>query len=491
MGKKYALLKEELARNPVRDLLVINDRLVRQSYFAQASDVLKKIDKMEVKIRDFHSKDQKLFDQWYKLTFRKDQKEVDETQAKFKTLARFHNWIIATARMLDIGMAEAYLLMKEEESRYARGGLEEKREIESKRAKRDKFVEEDSQERYNEEPQFETDDESEEAEAHPLSQIMTHLEDLVLPEDREPGLEMPARMDRIMALSDDEFRFWLDDDEVAFLLFDLSLSWGESRHEFSGFLRMWKLMSHNQKKTFSEVYYTMTGQSLESFVKGLERDGVSEESNESEFEFNEEFIDFGPGRRSEPKISPAQEEKLKGLYRKLIRKLHPDLQASAPPEEQTEWIKRIWNQVQKAYCSKDVDSLERLFSLTLLRLNALEQLTLDEIQEAKRWLQKDLSTLEEEAKHLKKSMAWGFSAKKDYSALNRKIKREFERTVAAVRAQIEEMRHEHRVLEVLATSDSPGPRRRKRKNSRQRPRGPRGSQRRHRHDDNQESFSFD
>lgn len=486
MGKKYDFLKERLEKNKVRDLLVINDRLVREKYFAEANDVLRQIDGLEARIKTFHSQDQRLFDQWYKLTFQADQRQVDDAQEEFRKLARFHNWVVAASRMYDIGMAEAYGMIKDEEKRYMLGDAETRSRIERDRNERDEFIEADAREKYNEEPSFEGDDENQETSGAHLDQVLSHLEDLMLPEGREPGLGLAERFQRLMALRDGEIRDWLSDQEVAFMLFDVSLSWAESSRDPAFFLRIWRLMSRTQRRTFRDVYYALTGQNIEDLVTRWSRGGETED-DEEEFQFNEEFI--GPrGKRSyEHSISPPEEEKLKTLYRKLIRKLHPDTNGGT---ESWDWIQRVWNSVQKAYTGKDVPALERLLSLTLFRMNDLTQLTLDEINQAKKWLEKDLSALEQEARQLKRSMAWGFSLKKDHWPLHRKIKREFEQSIQTVRNQIEEIEKEHRILEMLSGMED-RPKAPQKKSKGRFPRGRRGRRRWKGQDENQESFSWD
>lgn len=502
MGKKYQSYKkelaEELAQNPVRDLLVVNDQLIRQKYFAEANDIIQRMERLERKIQVFHTKDQKLFDQWYKLTFREDQADVDRTQSEFRKLAQFHNWVVATAHMLDIDLPDAYLLMKEEERRYENGTEEERRKIDVDREKRNAFIEADSQAKYSEDfgsQKYEDEDDG----TSPLDQILDRLEEILLPIDREVLNHQQERMDRLMALTDEQYQFALKEQETSFLLFHLALSWGERKHDFSFFLRLWKLFSKEQKAFFSEVYESVTGQPIESLVAKLggEFDDIHHDEDELEDEeeedigFRNEFI----GRKAQAKsnrFTPAEEEKFKQLYRKLIRKLHPDAHASQKPEG---WMKRFWESVQRAYNSKDLFSLDRILKLTLLRSNALDQLTVEEICEASEWLQKDLANLESEERQLKKSMAWGFadrSERKDFGMLTRKIKREFEETIATILFQIREIRDQHRFLEAMAANEptiSEAQIYRKKKTQRNQKR--RRSQKRRRYeDDNQESFSF-
>lgn len=59
-----------------------------------------------------------------------------------------------------------------------------------------------------------------------------------------------------------------------------------------------------------------------------------------------------------PRLSPQESEKLKQLYRKLVRRLHPDINEDLP-----ENFKYLWNRVQAAYRMGDLEELETLVLL--------------------------------------------------------------------------------------------------------------------------------
>jgi hypothetical protein len=216
---------------------------------------------------------------------------------------------------------------------------------------------------------------------------------VLLPQDREILSSTEKRIERLESLDDDQIRQGLKDQEISFLLFHVGLSYGERKGQFSLLLRLWKLFSKEQKVFFSDVYRSVTGASLQSLISRMgkqedqEFESIEDETDDEEFEFRDEFI--GQERTSRRKASsnftPLEEEKFKLLYRKLIRKLHPDANAGEKPPT---WMKRFWDSVQKAYNSKDLFSLDRILKLTLLRTNSLDQLTVDEICEAKSWLER-------------------------------------------------------------------------------------------------------
>ncbi len=459
-----------------RDLLIIDDRLVREKYFSQAHEVLTKIDEMETKIQAFHSTDQRLFDQWFRLTFKEDQAVVDRSREDLKQVARFHNWVVATALKLNIEMPQAYVLMKEEERLWDLASAEEKKKIDLEREARDRYVSAEVHGRDNESYRFDSDDEAGSEMNAQIGTVLSHLEILIFQQDFEHLPQIADRIEQISELPDSEIKYWLKEQDAAFLLFDLSLSWSESQNDFSFFRRIWSLMSNKQKKDFSEVYSLLSGRSMQELLDDI---GASEESrtsskgedgnedlddDETAFQFDENSESRGnsktdpSGRRSKSGSKGQhkkifENEKLKSLYRKLVRKLHPDLQASRSADHSEGWTAKAWEMVQKAYHGADVAGLQKILKLTLLRSKALDQLTLDEITDARKWLKKDLDVLESESQHLKLSPAWGFSQKKDYAPLSRKIEKDFRQMLNQVRFQIAEVRRELDMLEVLSTAD--------------------------------------
>lgn len=478
------LLELALEMRPMqkeRALLVVNDQLIRQKYFSEANDVIAQMEALENKIQRFHARDQKLFDQWQKLTFREDQAHIDQTQSELKQLAQFHNWIIAASHMFEIELPQAFLLIKEEQLRYENGSEKERQKIETDREKRQEFIERDSRARYDEDPIFETSQEESESEDQPLNQIFERLEELLLPQDREVLSDQTDRMERLNALSDEEIKYAMKDQEASFLLFHTALSWGERKSDFLFFLRLWKLFSKDQKKFFSQVYESITGESLESLARQESKkskstgftDDIDEDEEDLDFQFKDDFIGSSNRQsRRAKKLPPLDEERFKQIYRKLIRRLHPDAHASGPSAS---WMKRFWESVQKAYTLKDLKGLDKLLKLTLLRTQALDQLTVEEISEARHWLEKDLGVLKSEERQLKKSLAWGFSEKKDFSSLTKKIRRDFEKTLNTLLIEIQEIQELHSFLERMAYEDQ-----RERRKPRRQPlrRQRRGSRRR-------------
>ena len=123
-----------------KSLVVIDDRSLRKAAFTKAEKLLKKLERLEGNLKTFHDTDQRLFQDWYELTFREDRKNIESLHDQYRELCRIHNWIIAIARQRDLSMPEAYAVFRDEDELYKTGSPEDKRRIAEERKRRDEFI---------------------------------------------------------------------------------------------------------------------------------------------------------------------------------------------------------------------------------------------------------------------------------------------------------------------------------------------------------------
>jgi hypothetical protein len=445
-------------------VLIIDNGPIRQRYFSEAQKVIFKIEKFEDKIQTFHTQDQKLFNQWQDLTFRDHRSKHAQAQAKFQELARFHNWVVATAHKLSIEMHRAYVLMREEQIQWNNGDEGVRKQIDQDRDDRDAYIRREMNGRYNESYDSAEDlgDDSADGGLDGLDYFLDRIEEIVLDPDGDHEVLLIAqdRMDRLVDLSDEDLERGLADDEASFLLFDVSLNWGQKHQDYALFRRLWKLMSREQRKYFATVFASVTDASIEELLLeiGLSEDFSDEdtrnsEQDEDEASFNEEYVDQPSRprpRARDPGTEAAIDTKIKSVFRKLMRKLHPDMHLEVRDGGQPPWVQRIWGLVQKAYGERNVGTLERLLKLTQIRMSAFEELTVSELAEARHWLKEDFKALEQESAALKNSWAWGFSTKKNYESLTKKIEKEYDRELRLVMSEVENLQNQHHMLEVLS-----------------------------------------
>lgn len=104
-----------------------------------------------------------------------------------------------------------------------------------------------------------------------------------------------------------------------------------------------------------------------------------------------------------------ENEKLKLAYRRLVRRLHPDLQGPQIDVTEARWQRRIWHLSQVARETGDLTQLEVLFKVSLLRQMELSELTREDALTVKTWLSKEVERVQAELHEAEGDPAWGFS----------------------------------------------------------------------------------
>jgi hypothetical protein len=172
---------------------------------------------------------------------------------------------------------------------------------------------------------------------------------------------------------------------------------------------------------------------FEEFVSvfmGIDPDRLSEKKYEKMFaDFKANVLGQGSRRSKakEPPPQPArkrepQQNRLKELYRQLVRRLHPDTTADNDPSASA-----IWHEVQEAYSAGNIERLEMLLAMTDLQANAIgEQTSVSQMQSVLSELRRSLNSLQRSLRAARKDPAWNFSALKDRSKLEKQVRNELE-----------------------------------------------------------------
>lgn len=151
-----------------------------------------------------------------------------------------------------------------------------------------------------------------------------------------------------------------------------------------------------------------------------EEESTDEEPSESEAaadeftrafeEFQERFHQLGAGRTSDHSSkSPAR---LKDLYRKLARRLHPDNGRELTPRETD-----LWHQTQAAYEKGEVEVLETIFAMLEVDERGSKDAPVSTLLQLTASLKLSLRSLKRELSALRRDVAWNFSRSTDRSAL--------------------------------------------------------------------------
>lgn len=162
--------------------------------------------------------------------------------------------------------------------------------------------------------------------------------------------------------------------------------------------------------------------------------------------YEQMFADFkarvlGQGR---PKPSPAPEppkpeqNRIKEIYRLLVRRLHPDTRADSNVE-----VSALWHEVQEAYGDGNVERLEMLLAMTDLQANAAgEHTTLYQIWSVIAELRRSYNALQRNLRDAKRDPAWNFGRMQDRSAMERRVGDELRMQITSCQSRLEYLESE-------------------------------------------------
>ncbi|EDY20432.1 heat shock protein DnaJ domain protein [Chthoniobacter flavus Ellin428] len=130
--------------------------------------------------------------------------------------------------------------------------------------------------------------------------------------------------------------------------------------------------------------------------------------------------DFAP----EPPKSPK--DRVKELYRLLVRRLHPDMRADSNTE-----VSSLWHEVQEAYATGNVERLEMLLAFTDIQSNTTgDHTSLFQMRSVLAELRSAFKALQRTLQSAKKDPAWNFARQNDRSKTESRLRREMETTLA-------------------------------------------------------------
>ena len=147
--------------------------------------------------------------------------------------------------------------------------------------------------------------------------------------------------------------------------------------------------------------------------------------------FNQVFGEFGPGERprgkrtyqsghhTESASPPHASSRLKGLYRSLVRRLHPDTQREMTAQK-SEW----WHQAQAAYEAGDAEQLEVI--LTLCEIGdggTTAHTSASLLQRITAKLKSSLREIKRQIAGQRNDPAWNFSHRCDHDVMAGQMRR--------------------------------------------------------------------
>lgn len=188
----------------------------------------------------------------------------------------------------------------------------------------------------------------------------------------------------------------------------------------------------------------------------LLRDQFAREDLQNEFDQRLKFSAEAPPvevNENLPAIAPDS-ERMKLVYRRLVRRLHPDMQGPNMDTTEARWQKRIWHLSQLARQNGDVAQLDALYKVSLLRQMELSELTISDAHEVHAWLKGELDRLEVEFNEMQAQAAWNFSQVGESPALLHRVLNDFELERDFLENEIKDIKTQHEYLEKLSFKET-------------------------------------
>ena len=129
--------------------------------------------------------------------------------------------------------------------------------------------------------------------------------------------------------------------------------------------------------------------------------------------------------------------RLKSLYRKLVRRLHPDHRCDGETE-----VSSLWHEVQEAYAAGDVARMEILLALSNIQGDAFaDDTTLFEMRAVRAELERSLDALEKSVAEAESEDAWNFARIGPGDDLRSRVERELDHQLAQRLQRLDLLHH--------------------------------------------------
>ena len=123
--------------------------------------------------------------------------------------------------------------------------------------------------------------------------------------------------------------------------------------------------------------------------------------------------------------SAPVDARVRALYRRLVRRLHPDLRADGSAA-----VSALWHEVQEAYAASDVARMEILLALSDIEANRTADQTLSQMHVVLDELERALLALEKSLREAEGEEAWDFARTRPSTDLRNRVERQLKTDLA-------------------------------------------------------------
>ncbi len=429
--------------------MVIDETPLRRVAIKAVQKWFKKIEDIEKSAVKFNQTDLKLYTDWFNLAIGPLQQKVEVTRREFLKLAEFHNLMVSVSLSKKIPMPSAYLYLMEEEEQYQNGDEELRADIDARRKKRSKDLEGQIYGSSHEEADY-SDEGSSFAGQESLKDLYerAQADEERIRENRESSQE---DIERYELLSDNDLREYMQDFDTAcgFVVEACSILLPSARVDLMR--RIWQFTPVRVRTYVNKKIKKSFGSTLDDLIDNIEeqveiRSRIFEHESSDDSEYKETYIPS----RTPSELKEDDQLRMKSMFRKIVRRIHPDHLKLEEIGHLKQWFSMIWRKVAEAHEKNDLGKLTSLHHKIMVALKEFDQLALSELKEAGQSLATEYRSLCEEVSDLKESPAWNFSKLKNYEKLQAKESKPYMMQIHQLQREISEMKKQRQEIERIA-----------------------------------------
>jgi hypothetical protein len=432
-----------------RALLVIDETPLRKIAIRSVQKWFKKIEDVEKSALKFSQTDLKLYTDWFNLSIQPLQKEIELIRRDFLKLAEFHNLMVSISLSKKIPMPSAYLFLMEEDEQYQNGDEHVRTMIDARRKKRALDLENELYGSSHDDRTY-SDEDSSYSEQESLRDLyeQAQADEERIRENRESNLEY---IERYELLSDNDLREYMKDFDTAcgFVLDACSVLLPAARVDL--LRRIWQFTPVRARTYVNKKIKKSFGAALDDLIDAIDeqveiRSRLFYEESENDWDFKETYTPS----RTPSELKEDDQLRMKSIFRKIVRRIHPDHLKVEEVGHLKQWFALIWRKVAEAHEKNDLSKLTSLHHKIMVALKEFDQLALSELKEAGQSLETEYRSLCEEVSDLKESPAWNFSKLKNYEKLQAKESKPYLMQIQQLNREVAEMQKQRQEIERIA-----------------------------------------
>jgi hypothetical protein len=214
--------------------------------------------------------------------------------------------------------------------------------------------------------------------------------------------------------------------------------------DYSSIVQAYRTVLKNRENPPSQEQFEEEFRRKKGSSKSRDKNNIFDEMDAEFEDFLRQFAEQQEAKFQEQELrqhernfkAPPLNQRLKDLYRKLVRKLHPDT-SEAQSAQRLEW----WHQVQDAYEREDIEQLEVILTLCEAEESGLSKNTpISILFRITTQFKSALRAMRKELRAMQSDPAWKFSEKQDLGSLEVELRDAMEQDCARLREGITECR---------------------------------------------------